>query len=146
MIYGRGLGQKCDPPKLPPPSFHSTNPCKPLPRTSPRCIPLLPMEDAFLAHHTQDHCNENSCACAKRIQLPLILLRSITWSRGRRRLALQPCQRLEVLEAWTECVYLGVVGVSNSQKWLKTHLLSKYFMISSPPWFTPTPASSSRSY
>lgn len=43
------------------------------PCTQPRYIPLLPIEDAFLAHHTQDHCNENSCADAKRIQLPLIL-------------------------------------------------------------------------
>lgn len=34
---------------------------------------LVPIEDAFLAHHTQDHCNENSCVFARRIQLLLIL-------------------------------------------------------------------------
>lgn len=43
----------------------------------PKKVPsatILPsaVEDAFLARHTQDHCNENSCADAKRIQLPLI--------------------------------------------------------------------------
>lgn len=95
------------------------------------CSPSLPIEDAFLAHHTQDHCNENSCAYAKRIQLPLILLRSITWSRGQRRLRLLPCQWLEALETWTECVCM--LGGRD--------LLSKYFNAPSNPWYTSMSAS-----
>lgn len=62
---------------------------------------LLPIVDAFLVHHTQDHWNENSCVCAKRIQLLLILLQSITWSQSWRSLGLWAYHWLEVYETET---------------------------------------------
>lgn len=94
---------------------------------------LLPIEDAFLTHHTQDHCNENSCAYARRIQLLLILLRSITWSPGWRRWGLHPHQQLEVFGTRTDCVWVTIVAENPPD----TPVLFCFFL-----WFTPTSSSS----
>ena len=94
------IGTKREPP--PSPQNSRCPLCWPRPRTTLRlCSFLLRMHSWRTT--PEIIVMKNSCDCAKRIQLPLILLQSITWSQSRRRLGLWPCQWLEVLDRVCVC-------------------------------------------